>query len=220
MQLPNVTRRHEEDYRWAVLRKQMSPFMLQVLNLTFVGACLSLGPPSRADCTAAVGQNIILLLLGMPAYYAVSQPHAPLVTSDYILAIGAVISYVVEFTADNQQYSFQTYKRTGVIKKDEWPGARIHWTPEDAKRGFVTKGLWAWSRHPNFYCEQGFWVRNHFCNHVAYSQHVRSGYYDPVSVIVSWRSLVPVISHHVRQTSVPTSPCHSPVLVVLLVDAV
>ncbi len=25
-------------------------------------------------------------------------------------------------------------------------------------RGFVTSGLWAWSRHPNFAAEQTFWV--------------------------------------------------------------
>lgn len=65
-----------------------------------------------------------------------------------------------EFVADNQQYSFQTYKRLGVHEKNEWPGARIKWTPADAKRGFVTRGLWAWSRHPNFFCEQSFWVRS------------------------------------------------------------
>jgi steroid 5-alpha reductase family enzyme len=76
-----------------------------------------------------------------------------------MLAVLALIDLVVEFTSDNQQYSFQTYKRTGIIEKNEWLGAQIQWTPEDAKRGFVTKGLWAWSRHPNFFCEQAFWVR-------------------------------------------------------------
>lgn len=30
-------------------------------------------------------------------------------------------------------------------------------TEDDRKRGFVTKGLWAWSRHPNFACEQLVW---------------------------------------------------------------
>jgi steroid 5-alpha reductase family enzyme len=27
----------------------------------------------------------------------------------------------------------------------------------DKARGFVSKGLWAWSRHPNFACEQTTW---------------------------------------------------------------
>jgi steroid 5-alpha reductase family enzyme len=86
------------------------------------------------------------------------QAHTPLVMSDHILASLALVTLMAEFTADNQQYSFQTYKQSRVINKNEWIGARIQWTPEDAKRGFVTRGLWAWSRHPNFLCEQMFWV--------------------------------------------------------------
>ncbi|KAI5998839.1 hypothetical protein EDD15DRAFT_2242136 [Pisolithus albus] len=56
------------------------------------------------------------------------------------------------------QYSFQTFKRSGVLEKNEWFGARIPWTKRDAERGFATRGLWAWSRHPNFLCEQLFWI--------------------------------------------------------------
>ena len=90
---------------------------------------------------------------------ATFQQPEKLSTSDYILATLALIDIASEFVADNQQYSFQTYKQTGKINQNEWIGARIQWTPADAKRGFVTKGLWAWSRHPNFLCEQTFWVR-------------------------------------------------------------
>lgn len=108
----------------------------------------------------AFAQNIILFLLGLPTHIAVFQQPATLSTSDYILTSLAIIDLLVEFTADNQQFSFQTYKQTGKINHNEWIGARIQWTPADAKRGFVTRGLWAWSRHPNFLCEQSFWVRH------------------------------------------------------------
>jgi steroid 5-alpha reductase family enzyme len=83
----------------------------------------------------------------------------------------------IEFTADNQQFAFHAWKHAylaqekakenggktkEVIKKydakEHWPGARLNWTPADAKRGFVTRGLWRYSRHPNFACEQAFWV--------------------------------------------------------------
>ncbi|TFY50505.1 hypothetical protein EVJ58_g11023 [Rhodofomes roseus] len=90
----------------------------------------------------AVIQNIILFLLGIPTHIAAFQQPAHLSTSDYVLGALAL--------AD-------TYKHSGVLDKNEWPGARIQWTPRDAKRGFVTRGLWAWSRHPNFFCEQAFW---------------------------------------------------------------
>lgn len=133
---------HDEDYRWAILRQRMPVWFFQVVNFTFI----------------AVIQNIILFLLGIPAYIAAVQQPSQLSTSDYILASLAVVDVALEFVADNQQFSFQTYKQSGVIEKNEWPGARIQWTPEDAKRGFATRGLWAWSRHPNFFCEQSFWV--------------------------------------------------------------
>ncbi|KAF7970832.1 hypothetical protein HWV62_22780 [Athelia sp. TMB] len=103
--------------------------------------------------------NIILLLLGIPAHTAALQPHTPLTTSDITLGVLAVITLLTEFTADNQQYSFQTFKHGGMkLNENDWPGARIRWSEVDAKRGFVTRGLWAWSRHPNFLCEQTFWI--------------------------------------------------------------
>ncbi|KAI0784477.1 DUF1295-domain-containing protein [Abortiporus biennis] len=133
---------NDEDYRWAVLRQKIPPWFFQVVNLTFI----------------AITQNIILFLLAVPAHIAAFQQPSQLSVSDYLLGSLALVDLVFEFTADNQQYSFQTYKQTGVINQNEWPGARIQWTPADAKRGFVTRGLWAWSRHPNFLCEQTFWV--------------------------------------------------------------
>ncbi|THH16316.1 hypothetical protein EUX98_g9321 [Antrodiella citrinella] len=133
---------HDEDYRWAIVRKQMPAWLFQLVNFVFI----------------AVIQNIILFLLGVPTHIAAFQQPSQLSTSDYVLATLAVIDVACEFISDNQQYSFQTYKQTGVLNAKDWPGARIAWTPEDAKRGFVTKGLWAWSRHPNFFCEQSFWA--------------------------------------------------------------
>ncbi|KAF9223608.1 DUF1295-domain-containing protein [Gyrodon lividus] len=131
-----------EDYRWEILRQQIPPWLFQVFNLTFI----------------AIAQNIFLFLLGLPAQMAVSQPHTPLSASDYFLGSLGFLTLLVEFVADNQQYSYQTFKHSGKLNPNEWPGARIAWTKRDLERGFVTKGLWAWSRHPNFLCEQSFWV--------------------------------------------------------------
>jgi len=133
---------HDEDYRWQIVRTKVPTWLFQVFNLTFI----------------AVIQNIILLLLGVPAHIAAFQQPSELSTSDYVLGTLALIDLALEFIADNQQYSFQTYKHKGVHEKNDWIGARIKWTPRDAKRGFITRGLWAWSRHPNFLCEQTFWI--------------------------------------------------------------
>lgn len=109
-------------------------------------------------------QNLLLLAIGAyPSYLLLSQKPTPLGTTDMVLGILALLDLAVEFTADNQQYSFQTFKHSNPrklkAKNEEWLGARIRWTEEDAARGFVSKGLWAWSRHPNFLAEQTFWVR-------------------------------------------------------------
>ncbi|KAG6819357.1 hypothetical protein H0H93_012572 [Arthromyces matolae] len=146
----------DEDYRWAVLRSKVSPFLFQVINLTFIAAT----------------QNVLLLLLGIPTKTASTlQPHTSLVASDYILATLALIDLAFEFTSDNQQWAFHQYKHAYLAsekekgtskvepydKLNQWLGARLDFTPADAKRGFITRGLWAYSRHPNFLCEQSFW---------------------------------------------------------------
>lgn len=149
-----------------VLRTQLPAWLFQVVNLTFISAI----------------QNVLLLLLGLPTRIASTiQPHAPLASSDFLLASLALIVLALEFTSDNQQYAFQSYKHAylaaekGVTNvepydaKKHWPGARLNWTPADAKRGFITRGLWAYSRHPNFTCEQSFWVSTLF---PPLSQHV------------------------------------------------
>ncbi|KAH0833170.1 hypothetical protein J3R83DRAFT_12197 [Lanmaoa asiatica] len=132
----------DEDYRWQIFREKIPPWLFQVFNLTFI----------------AVIQNIILFLLGVPTKIAVTQPHTGLGVSDCVLGALGFLTILTEFIADNQQYSYQTFKRSGKLNSNEWLGARIAWTKRDVERGFVTRGLWAWSRHPNFFCEQGFWI--------------------------------------------------------------
>jgi steroid 5-alpha reductase family enzyme len=136
---------------------QIPPWLFQIVNLTFISAI----------------QNVLLLLLGLPTRtVALFQPRSSLETSDYVLASLALLVLFLEFTADNQQYAYQTYKHAFLAKEKgatdvkpydeskQWIGARLSWTPDDARRGFITRGLWRYSRHPNFACEQLFWVRH------------------------------------------------------------
>ncbi|KAJ7086037.1 hypothetical protein B0H15DRAFT_353673 [Mycena belliarum] len=133
----------DEDYRWAVLRKQLHPILFQIVNLTFISAI----------------QNVLLLLLGIPTYFAATQSPQLLEIRDYGVIALSLLVLAIEFTSDNQQYAFQTFKHEPrrFHNSHQWLGARLDWTPADAERGFITRGLWAWSRHPNFACEQSFW---------------------------------------------------------------
>ncbi|KZT42150.1 DUF1295-domain-containing protein [Sistotremastrum suecicum HHB10207 ss-3] len=132
----------EEDYRWAILRRKVPAWLFQVINLSFI----------------VIIQNIILFMLGLPTYRVLVEENGPLSTPDYILFSLGIVTLALEFTADNQQWSFHDFKSSGEVSGTQWPGANIQWTEHDRKRGFANRGLWAWSRHPNFACEQTFWI--------------------------------------------------------------
>ncbi|KAF8525839.1 DUF1295-domain-containing protein [Hysterangium stoloniferum] len=131
----------DEDYRWEITRKKVPAWAFQIFNFSFI----------------AVTQNILLFILGLPAHNALIRGPQKLGASDVLLTVLALATLALEFTSDNQQWSYQNFKHKGVINPNEWPGAQIQWTEDDKQRGFVTRGLWAYSRHPNCACEQTFW---------------------------------------------------------------
>lgn len=146
----------EEDYRWPLLRARMSRPVWEIFTLTFI----------------AIAQNILLACTALPQYvilqsasakYKSAPPPRPashLVAGDYAIAALLVVNLVVQFIADHQQQEYQNFKRGNDITGKPLTVSEARssrYTPSDAKRGFVTKGLWAWSRHPNFACEQTTW---------------------------------------------------------------
>lgn len=111
-----------EDYRWAILRKKMSPLVYQIFNIFFI----------------VIFQNALLLAITMPANLALENRTA-------FGALDAVFSalflglLIFEVIADQEQWNFHQLKKAGKAS------------------GFLDKGLWASSRHPNFFAEQGQW---------------------------------------------------------------
>jgi len=122
-------RRGGEDYRWPAVRRWLGPVGFQLLNATFI----------------APFQNLVLLLLAAPAYVAWQARGTPLGPLDALAASAFVVFWVGEAIADQQQWRFQSDKRVRRAR-----GASI-----DAE--FLTTGLFRYSRHPNFFCEQAMW---------------------------------------------------------------
>jgi steroid 5-alpha reductase family enzyme len=118
-----------EDYRWPVLRKRFGPVRFQIFNATFI----------------APYQNVLLLLLALPASAAFERRATPFGALDAAATVGFLLFLAGETVADEQQWRFQSAKRAkGALG-------------EPVAEAFLTRGLFAWSRHPNFFCEQAMW---------------------------------------------------------------
>ncbi len=131
----------------------------------------------------AIYQNLLLLSFVVPIW-AVTR-YAPstgaLTTNDYILG-GAFLFFLIgETVADQQQVTSSSarfcFSRTPTLCVSPLTAAflclRLQWNFQTAKyrlinakqslvgteyeRGFVTTGLWRFSRHPNFFCELSMW---------------------------------------------------------------
>ncbi|MDQ1569989.1 MAG: hypothetical protein QOF79_663 [Actinomycetota bacterium] len=118
-----------EDYRWAILRSRMPRWQFQFFNLFFI----------------VIYQNLILVLTTLPAFTAWQYRSTPFGVLDLLVAALFVVLLVGETVADQQQWNFQAWKR------GETAAGR------DPHPQFLQTGLWRFSRHPNFFCEQAQW---------------------------------------------------------------
>ncbi|MCS5498705.1 DUF1295 domain-containing protein [Cnuibacter physcomitrellae] len=118
-----------EDYRWAVLRARMRPWQFQVFNLLFI----------------TVYQNVLLLLITLPAFTALQHAGTPFGALDVVLGVVFLALLAGETIADQQQWEFHRWKA------EETAAGR---TPHPR---FLQTGLFRLSRHPNFFFEQAQW---------------------------------------------------------------
>jgi steroid 5-alpha reductase family enzyme len=131
----------EEDYRWQILRqkKEFQPYWKWMLfNLFFICGY----------------QNVLILLFTLPAIVALQYNVHPMNDFDYIIAGLMFLFIIYETIADIQQWNFQSKKWKLIKAGEELSG--------DYKKGFLDKGLWAYSRHPNYFAEQAIWVCFYF----------------------------------------------------------
>ena len=118
-----------EDYRWAEVRKRVPPAWFPAFNLVFV----------------AVLQNLLLLAIALPAWIALRLPRTPFGLLDVAAAAVITLGIVGEMVADQQQWRFQSEKKARRGRGEE------------VGPGFLAAGLFRYSRHPNFFCEQAIW---------------------------------------------------------------
>lgn len=117
-----------EDYRWPVLRKKLTPLQWQLFAFFFV----------------AFYQNLLLLLISLPAWVALGARGAPLGPLDGLAAAGFLGALALETVADEQQWRFYGARKAARDRGQAHPN-------------FLAHGLFRLSRHPNFFAEQAMW---------------------------------------------------------------
>ena len=121
-------------------------------------------------------QSILLFLLAAPTYIILlsSKIEPNIGTADLLFAGTELALVLSEWFSDQQQWGTllgcpgkiiiltdmdadyqtakKTYQTTAKVPRD------CGFTQEDLNRGFITSGLWAYCRHPNFTAEQSIWL--------------------------------------------------------------
>ena len=118
-----------EDYRWGVIKAKMTRVQWALFNVFWI----------------CIFQNAILLGMVLPAWVGASPGAAPWGWLDTVATALFALFLVGESVADQQQWRFQEDKR------------RRREAGDTIERGFLTTGLFRYSRHPNFFCEMGMW---------------------------------------------------------------
>jgi steroid 5-alpha reductase family enzyme len=118
-----------EDYRWEVLRSSMRPWQFQLFNLFFI----------------VLYQNALLVLITLPAWTAYQHRAASFGPWDYLLTVLFLLCTVGETIADQQQWDFHQWK-LAEIGAGRTPSPR-----------FLQRGLFRFSRHPNYFFELAQW---------------------------------------------------------------
>lgn len=124
------------DYRWTYLQTKVSAGVFFIFNIVFI--CFY--------------QNILLVLLAVPLYVIQQTAHIEKTSLNWIDAvatIGFIGCLILESIADNQQWAYYEARRIAIENKNTVSG--------DLKRGFLSHGLFRYSRHPNFFGEMSIW---------------------------------------------------------------
>ncbi|KND95165.1 hypothetical protein TOPH_00697 [Tolypocladium ophioglossoides CBS 100239] len=129
-----------EDYRWEIVKSKVPGVAFFLLNVTFISLI----------------QSVLLFAISCVPAYAIllSSRFDPEITAADLAYFAVEVALLLsEFLSDGQQWTYQTAKHQ-YYKDAKLPRG---WNQADLDRGFITSGLWAYSRHPNFFAEQTIW---------------------------------------------------------------
>ena len=163
-----------EDYRWPWVKQHMipNPILYQVFNLMFI----------------AIYQIALLTIMLSPIYVCwyqtvAKQTPAQFTVYDLLGIVLTVFCLIIESVADQEQWDFHERKHSKRL------------TAKEKKQGFLSDGLWAWSRHPNFFAEQSFWLSMCVFARAAVGQWVGWWVLGPVMLILLFQGSTTLTEH-------------------------
>ena len=155
-----------EDYRWKILMNSKilkNRFLWQSFNLFFICGC----------------QIGLFILFTYPIYKTFLLDDGKISPLFLLSSCLSIFMIIFETIADQQQWDFQCakaeYKKNPNIIKN-------YKHPEDIKMGFLTHGLFSYSRHPNYFGEVGFWWSIWLTSYSKIQNVFNSGIIGPLSL--------------------------------------
>ena len=130
-----------EDYRWEILQRDVPALKMKLnwslFNFFFI----------------SFYQMGLIFLFSLPILSA-WQGDSEMTNKDLLVAAVMLSLIIIQTIADEQQHKYQTKKYKLIRENKELFG--------NYKKGFIDTGLWKFSRHPNYTCEQLIWITFYF----------------------------------------------------------
>lgn len=145
-----------EDYRWAILHSHIrNPLAWQLFNLVFIAGF----------------QHLLFIGFTLPLYVLYLERGSEPGLGFWLGCAALLYFLMLETIADQQQWEFQKRKSAAKVDAEsaqtEVSEAVDPSTDEDLRRGFLSTGLFRWSRHPNYLGELGVWWSVYFLGAIA-----------------------------------------------------
>lgn len=126
-----------EDYRWEIMQNKAflkKRWKFRLFNLFFI----------------SLYQHFLIMLISTPIIIVSQYNQLSLNFLDLLATILMIFFVITESISDNQQFEFHQFK----YKKSKSDGKYS----KSLEKGFLSEGLWAYVRHPNFTSEQAVWL--------------------------------------------------------------
>jgi len=152
-----------EDYRWKILMAKINnSFLWQLFHISFI-CCFQIG---------------LFILFTLPVEKLMHSDDSTISPFFLIAAASSIFMIIYETIADRQQWDFQNAKAAARAN----PQIKDSKYSLDIKRGFLTQGLFAFSRHPNYFGEIGFWWTIWFTTFTKIQNPIQAGIIGPATL--------------------------------------